>query len=103
MSLNNELHKVSTWLDANKLSINTKKILFMVFHRSRIKTNKVNVVMQQNIIYRVNYTKFLELVIDNKLKSHEHIQHVKHKISKSVGILLYNCLFQARCPYKYKE
>ena len=54
LSLNNELHKVSTWLDANKLSIHTKKIHFMVFHRSRIKTNDVNVIMQQNIIERVN-------------------------------------------------
>ena len=63
MALNNELHKVSTWLDANKLSINTKKTHFMVFHRSRIKTNDV---MQQNIIERVNSTKFLGLIIDDK-------------------------------------
>ena len=58
ISLNNELHKVSTWLDANKLSINTKKTHFMVFHRSRMKTNDANVIMQQNIIERVNSTKF---------------------------------------------
>ena len=87
MTLNNELHKVSTWLDANKLSINTKKTHFMVFHRSRIKTNDVNVIMPQIIIERENSTKFLELIIDDKLKWHEHIQHVKHKIAKSVGIL----------------
>ena len=40
----------------------------MVFHRSRIKTNDVNVIMQQNIIERVNSTKFLGLIIDDKLK-----------------------------------
>ena len=65
---NNELHKVSTWPDANQLSINTKKTPFMVFHRSRIKTNDVNVVMQLNTIDRVNSTKFLGLTIDDKLK-----------------------------------
>ena len=54
----------------------------MVFHRSRI---NVNVVMQQNIIDRVNSTKFLGLIIDDKLKWHKHIQHVKHKIARSVG------------------
>ena len=64
MSPNNELHKVSTWLDANKLSINTKKTHFMVFHRRRIKANDGNVVMQQNTIDRVNSTKFLGLIID---------------------------------------
>ena len=68
MALNNELHKVSTWLNANKLLINTKKTHFMVSHRSRIKTNDVNVIMQQNIIERVNSTKFLGLIIDDKLK-----------------------------------
>ena len=87
MALNNELHKVSTWLDANKLSINSKKTHFMVFHRSRIKTSDINVVMQQNTIDRVNSTKCLGLIIDDKLKWHEHIQHVKHKIARSVGIL----------------
>ena len=89
MSLNNELHKVSTWLDANKLSINTKKTHVMVFHRSRIKTNDVNVVnvIQQNTIDCVNSTNFLGLIIDDKLKWHEHIQHFKHKIVRSVGII----------------
>ena len=59
----------------------------MVFHRSRIKTNDVNVIMQQNNIERVNSTKFLGLIIDDKLKWHEHIQQVTHKIARSVGIL----------------
>ena len=59
----------------------------MVFHRSRIKANDVNVVMQQNTMDRVNSTKFLGLIIDAKLKWHEHIQLVKHKIARSVGIL----------------
>ena len=59
----------------------------MVFHRSRIKTSDINVVMQQNTIDRVNSTKFSGLIIGDKLKWHEHIQHVKHKIAKSVDIL----------------
>ena len=87
MALNNELHKVSTWLDTNKLSLNTKKTHFMVFHTSRIKTDDVNVIMQQNTIDRVYPIKFLGLIINNKLKWHEHIQHVKHKIARSVGIV----------------
>ena len=78
MPLHNELHKASTWPDANKLSLNTKKTHFMVFHGSRIKTNCVNVVMQQHIIDRVNF-KFLGLITDDKLKWHEHIQQVKLK------------------------
>ena len=85
-SLNNELHKINTWLDANKLFINTKKTHFIVFHRSRIKTKDVNVVVQQNTIDRVNSTKFLGLIIDDELKWDKHITHVKHKIVRTVGI-----------------
>ena len=43
--------------------------------------------MQQKTIDRRNSAKFLGLIIDDKLKWHEHIQHVKHKIAGSVDIL----------------
>ena len=52
----------------------------------KIKTNDVNVV-QQNAIDHVHSTKYLGLIINGKLKWLEHIQHVKHKIASSVGIL----------------
>ena len=60
---------------------------FMVFHRSLFKTSKINRVLEQNTIDRVNSTKFLGLLCDDKLRWHEHIQHVKHKIARLVGIL----------------
>ena len=80
MALNNELHKVSTWLDANKLSINTKKIHFMVIYRSGSKTDDVNVVLRLNVIARANSAKFLGLIIDDKIKWHGHVQRAKHRI-----------------------
>ena len=36
-TLNHELHMLSTWLQANKLSLNTDKTYYMIFHRARIK------------------------------------------------------------------
>ena len=59
----------------------------MVFHRSRVKAKDVNVVIQQNTVDHVKSTKFLGIIIDDKLKWHEHIEHVKHKIARSVGTL----------------
>ena len=38
--LNNELYKIDTWLQANKLTININKTHYMVFPSSKIKTNK---------------------------------------------------------------
>ena len=36
-SLNNELSKVTDWIDANKLNLNIAKTHYMIFHRSRLK------------------------------------------------------------------
>ena len=36
--LNEELNKITIWLNANKLMINIKKTHYMVFHRAKIKT-----------------------------------------------------------------
>ena len=40
--LNDELISLNNWCKANKLSPNTKKSFFMIFHRSRIKQNVNN-------------------------------------------------------------
>ena len=43
--------------------------------------------MQNKSINCVTSTKFLGIIIDNKLKWNQHITYVKNKISKAVGIL----------------
>ena len=35
--LNCEIDKLSTWLCANKLSLNVQKTYFMIFHRAKMK------------------------------------------------------------------
>ena len=86
--LNKELKKVDVRLQANKLTINLKKTHYMVFHRSRIKhkyTHEVQI--KGNIINHVCNTKFLGIIIDSKLNWVDHINHIKNKISKSIGII----------------
>ena len=86
--LNNELLKVSDWLMANKLTINLEKSHYMIFHRSRLKDcDKKEVIIQDRIIYHVTSTKFLGVIIDDKLKWNLHIIYMKNKIAKSNGIL----------------
>ena len=36
--MNRELEKVDKWLKSNKLTVNIKKTQYMLFHRTRIKT-----------------------------------------------------------------
>ena len=85
--LNEELKKIEKWLKANKLTVNLKKTMYMVFHRAKIKQTKQQVVIDNQDILLVNHTKFLGVIIDNKLNWTEHITYVKNKISKSIGIL----------------
>ena len=86
--LNNELLKVSDWLMANKLTISLEKSHYMIFHRSRLKDcDKKDVIIQDRIISHVTSTKFLGVIIDDKLKWNLHIIYMKNKIAKSNGIL----------------
>ena len=87
-ALNCELAKLTEWLNANKLSINVSKSHYMVFHRSRRKINKGNILLDTTILSQVTYTKFLGVILDDKLKWTHHISCIKNKISKGMGIIL---------------
>ena len=52
---NQELKRVDFWLKANKLTINTKKTHYMMFHRTRIKLSP--------LFKRLNILNFRKLVI----------------------------------------
>ena len=86
-TLNTELLKVSDWLNSNKLTINLKKTHYMVFHRSRIKTNSSNLVILKETLVITRSTQFLGVIIYNKLKWTDHITYIKKKISKAIGII----------------
>ena len=87
-TLNCEFAKLTEWLNANKLSINVSKSHYMVFHRSRRKINNGNILLDTTILSPVTFTKFLEVILDDKLKWTHHISYIKNKISKGMGIIL---------------
>ena len=60
----------------------------MVFHRSRQKINKGNILLDTTILSQVTFTKFLGVILDDKLKWTHHISYIKNKISKGMGIML---------------
>ena len=89
-TLNEELCKVDKWLQANKLTLNIRKTHYMLFHRVRLKKEQLNIYFRGESIFRVNSTQFLGVIIDDKLKWTAHIQYIKNKLSKSIGIM-YKC------------
>ena len=85
--LNTELDLLCNWLQSNKLSLNTQKTFFILFHRARLKDTNIVITMNGYAINRVNSLKYLGVIIDQKLNWIEHIAYVRNTISKGVGIM----------------
>ena len=89
--MNTELKRISTWFKANKLSLNIKKTKFSLFHQSRkkrfIPKNLPKLYIDNVEIQRDTVTKFLGVYIDENLTWKHHIDMIKGKVSKSIGIL----------------
>ena len=59
----------------------------MMFHRTRIKCEQHPITIGNNSLTASRNTKFLGVIIDNKLNWSYHILYIKNKISKSIGII----------------
>lgn len=86
--VNNELAKFSYWFKDNKLSLNIKKTNFMIFRaRNRHIQANLEIKIDGIKIEEVTKTKFLGVILNNTLTWHDHINMVKHKISKNIGVI----------------
>ena len=85
--VHNELERINIWIKDNKLTVNIKKSNYMMFHRTRIKHNLHNITICDMNVTCTKNTKFLGVIIDNKLRWSDHINYIKNKISKSIGII----------------
>ena len=71
--MNEELIKINTWLQLNKLSLNITKTNFMLFKSSSKKiTKQLNIKIKDHYITQVKSTKFLGTIVDDQLKWKEH-------------------------------
>ena len=89
--MNAELCHLSDLFCVNKLSLNTDKTKYVLFHKAKSKDNLSLVLPDLFIndvkIKRENSLKFLGVMTDENLTWKTHIELVEKKISKSVGIL----------------
>lgn len=88
-TMNSELCKLSDWFKCNRLSLNVKKTKFIIFHtKKKMNLDVDSIEIDGVIIERVDSIKFLGVIIDESLKWHKHIQYIKGKITKCIGIFL---------------
>ena len=87
-TMNDEIIHIIDWLRANKLSLNLKKTHFILFRRKRSKTLiDKDLIIDGVKIDMVEKTKFLGVVIDEYLSFRYHVNHIKGKIARGLGIL----------------
>ena len=88
--INAELSKIFTWLSVNKLSINSSKSKYMIFHfpqRQRNTLPQLNIAINGNPIEQVSEFNFLGITIDETLSWKQHINKICNKISRSIGVI----------------
>jgi hypothetical protein len=92
---NTELTLIADWFKANKLSINVDKTCYVLFGTKRMpESANFNVILNGKQLNRVKYTKFLGLLIDDKLCWNEHLNYIGNKVSRGLGIIgRLKCLF----------
>ena len=83
--LDRELAKLFVWFSINKLSLNFGKTNYMLF-RGRPPDLELHLKINNAEIPKVTATKFLGIVIDDRLNWKPHIQSVKSKLSSILSI-----------------
>ena len=85
--INCEIEKINTWLKVNRLSLNLQKTKLMIFHRKQKHMQNINIVINRKHIERVESFNFLGITLTETLCWDNHVNFVKMKISKVIGIL----------------
>ena len=85
--LNEELNEIVKWLKVNKLTLNVDKTQCTMFTRKKCNT-KLSIKIENSFITQVTKTKFLGIIMDEKLNWKDHILYISNKISKATGVTL---------------
>ena len=86
-TMNKELEKLYEWLCINRLSLNISKTNFIVFHAKNKPKQPVTILINNKAIDETDHVKYLGILIDSKLTFKKHVEELRKKISRSIGVL----------------
>ena len=90
-TINSELTKISDFMRANKLSLNTSKTTFTIIPpKNKPVKDKICIKIGNNIIKEAEEFKFLGVIIDKNLTFKSHFQKVLDKVKQGVNALIYS-------------
>ena len=85
-NVNQDLDKISDWFKANQLTLNTSKTVCMLFSPKNAK-ERVNLIVNNEHVKQVDYTKFLGVWIDTSLNWKIHVNRLAIKLKQGQGML----------------
>ena len=87
--MNEEINIISQWLKVNKLVLNISKTNYMVMSskKTKIPKNLCEIKIDGQLIEQVSETKFLGVMVDNRMSWKSHIDYINSKIMRGVGII----------------
>ena len=81
------LNKITDWLRANKLSLNSVKTEFMLIGTTQALSRIGNILEVRITIRRVYKSKCLVLIVDDKLSWKDYIDLISSKIRRNIGVM----------------
>lgn len=97
-NINRDLESLTQWFRANKLSLNVNKTNYMIFTKTTTPTSNYSVTIGSEKLNAVVETKFLGMIIDNKLTWGSHMEYCRKKMTS--GLYAINSLKHI-LPKKY--
>lgn len=108
-----ELNAIDDWLKTNRLSLNISKTSYMIHTHNHFDLNDCVLTIRGTPIKYVRFTKFLGLIIDDRLSFNDHMYGLSKQLSRVKGVLfklssflppfmirqLYFALFYSRLAY----
>lgn len=92
-----EMITIMKWLNVNKLALNANKTNFMIFDSAE---SSAEINLGFFSITECKQTKYLGLMVDNKLTFNDHIEYTKRKVSKRIGAMYRS---KKLLPIKYRK
>lgn len=87
MKVNNTLKSINQWMKNNGFSLNYEKTNYMIINLSGRQISDFNINIDNHIIKRVNNTKILGTIFDEKMIFKDHINWIAKQLQSRIGLL----------------
>jgi hypothetical protein len=85
--INTSIRQISKWFQSNLLVLNLEKTYFLQFETKNFNVTDLYITYENKQISSIHNTKFLGLMVDNKLSWHCHIDQMVPKLNKASYVI----------------